>query len=81
MDPSAVDLRDFHRFLDELIASGRATTPEDAVDEWRTMHPTPEMIEEDVLAVGEALEGIANGDKGMDFDEFARELRARYGLP
>jgi hypothetical protein len=80
MNPqSEADLQGFHHFVGEMVAGGRAATPEEILDEWRAMHPSPEEIEEDVLAVGEAIEAIENGDEGMDFEEFNRELRARYG--
>ena len=37
------DLRDFHHFLGEkLNADGAILSPEEALDEWRRLHPEPQ---------------------------------------
>jgi hypothetical protein len=76
------ELRDFHRFLtDKLNADGVDLSPEEALDEWRRLHPQTKAFEEDVAAIQEALDDIAKGDRGMPFDQFDRDFRRRHNLP
>jgi hypothetical protein len=76
------ELREFHHFLGEKLNNGGAgLSPEEALDEWRRMHPENDASDEDVAAVQEALDDIAAGDKGMLFDEFDRDFRKRHNLP
>lgn len=78
----ADELRDFHRFLSDKLSAGSADlSPEEALDEWRQLHPVSEASDEDVAAVQEALDDMAKGDRGIPFEEFDRELRKRYNLP
>ena len=70
------ELRAFHEFLGEKLKNGGAElSPEEAVDEWRDLHPDPEYLDEDAAAIQEALDDMANGDKGMPADEAIAELR------
>jgi hypothetical protein len=72
------DLNQFHQFLGEKLRAGqRSLLPEDVLDEWRGLHPFPKAIDEDIAAIDEAMEDIKNGDCGMSFEEFDRELRSR----
>jgi hypothetical protein len=76
------ELRDFHRFLGEVLSDGRSDwSPEEALDEWRGQHPNAHASEEDVVAVQEALTDLANGDRGIPFEEFDRDFRQRHNLP
>jgi len=75
------ELRDFHQFLGTKLKDGGIDcSPEEALDEWRRLHPDVQALE-DLAAIGEALEDVANGDRGMPFDEFDRDFRKRHNLP
>lgn len=75
------ELRDFHRFFDERVNNGPAAlSPEEVVDEWRTLHPDPKASEEDIAALQEAIDDTQAGDAGIPFDEFDADFRARHGL-
>jgi hypothetical protein len=76
------ELRAFHRFLTEKLgADGIDLSPEEALDEWRRLHPQAEAFDEDVAAIQEALDDMAKGDRGIPFDEFDRDFRKRHNLP
>jgi hypothetical protein len=78
----ATELREFHRFLtDKLRADGTDVSPEEALDEWRQLHPQTPGFEEDVAAIREALDDLAQGDRGIPFDQFDCDFRQRYNLP
>jgi hypothetical protein len=75
------ELRHFHQFLgDKLNGAGTDWSPEEALDEWRRLHPTAQPLEE-VAAIREALDDVANGDRGIPFDEFDCDFRKRHNLP
>ncbi len=79
---SASDLREFYRFVGEKVHNGGASlSPEEVLDEWRALHPSPEAVEEDMAAIQEAIDDMQNGDVGMPFEAFDREFRARHNLP
>ena len=74
------ELRDFHRFLGEKLSNGGADlSPEEVLDEWRQANPDQQT--DDVAAIQEALDDLADGDKGMLFEDFDREFRERHQLP
>jgi hypothetical protein len=76
------ELRDFHRFLaDKLSADGIDLSPEEALDEWRRLHPQTQSFGEDVAAIQEALDDMDKGDRGIPFDQFDRDFRTRHNLP
>jgi hypothetical protein len=76
------ELRDFHRFLgDKLRADGINLSPEEALDEWRQLHPQTHAFDEEVAAIREALDDMAKGDRGVPFDQFDRDFRKRHNLP
>jgi len=76
------ELREFHRFLTgKLSAGGIDLSPEEALDEWRQLHPQTQGFDEEVAAVREALDDIAKGDRGMPFDQFDQDFRKRHNLP
>lgn len=75
------ELHNFRRFLDEKLNSGNAELlPEEALDEWRQLHPNPEAFEEDAAAIHESLDDLANGDKGIPFSEFDEPFRKEHNL-
>ncbi len=76
------ELDEFHKFLGHHLRNGGARlSPEEALDEWRRLHPDHDANDEDVAAIREALDDLANGDQGMLFEDFDREFRKRHGLP
>jgi hypothetical protein len=80
MAASINELRDFHDFLGEELSNGGADlSPEEAVDEWRRLHPGSSA--EDAAAVQEALDDLAAGETAMTFEEFDLEFRKRHQLP
>lgn len=71
----------FHRFVADQLRQGREhVSPEEALDLWRTQHPSAEFDDETVLAVQEALDDMQAGDEGIPIREFDREFRSRHGL-
>jgi hypothetical protein len=78
---STEELREFHRFLtDKLLADEAPLSPEEALDEWRQLHPEAHVLDEDVAAIREALDDIAKGDQGIPLDQFDRDFRRRHGF-
>lgn len=79
---SQSDLSDFYRFVGEKVHQARASmSPEEVLDEWRTLHPDPHAMEEDAAAIQEAIDDRECGDAGIPFEEFDREFRARRKIP
>jgi hypothetical protein len=77
-----VELQDFHRFLSEKLSAGPiAWSPEEALDEWRRLHPDSQTSDEEVAAIQEALTDMARGDRGVPFEEFDRAFRKKHHLP
>ena len=75
------ELVSFHRFVaDQLKQGQRDVSPEEALDLWRTQHPSQELADDTVLAVQEALDDMQAGDQGLPLDQFDREFRVRHGL-
>ena len=82
--PSEVidELRDFHQFLGEKLKGGRIDwSPEEALDEWRRLHPDDQTPADDLAAIQEALADLARGDRGLPFEEFDLAFRQRHNLP
>lgn len=76
------ELLEFHRFLtDKLRADQIDLSPEEALDEWRRLHPQSQGGIEEVTAIQEALDDMAKGDRGIPFDQFDRDFRKRHNLP
>ena len=76
------ELREFRRFLTEKVGSDEVNlSPEEALDEWRRLHPPADAPAEDAAAIQEALDDLAKGDRGLPFDQFDREFRQRQNLP
>jgi hypothetical protein len=76
------ELREFHRFLaNKLDTNGVDLSPEEALDEWRRLHPQTKALDEEVAAIQEALDDMAKGDQGIPFDQFDRDFRKRHNLP
>lgn len=83
MSSQVVDeLRDFHQFLGDKLKGGRVDwSPEEALDEWRRLHPDEQGPADDLAAIQEALADLAKGDRGVPFEEFDRDFRERHNLP
>jgi len=80
--PMTDELKNFHRFLSEKLQDDRVDwSPEEAVDEWRRLHPDVQAFAEEVAAIQEALIDQANGDQGIPFEDFDRDFRKRHNLP
>jgi hypothetical protein len=76
------ELREFHRFLtDKVHLEAIDLSPEEALDEWRRLHPQTDTADEDAAAIREALDDMSKGDRGIPFDQFDREFRKRHNLP
>jgi hypothetical protein len=74
----ASDLQDFHRFLGERLATGSShLSPEEALDEWRVLHPTRDELAESVFAVRRAIGDMRAGDRGREVDAILAEVRQR----
>jgi hypothetical protein len=76
----STELADFQQFVGEHVQRGLALSPEEVLDLWRAMHPTPAALDEDVEAVREALAELDAGEPGMTIEEFAAEFKRRYGI-
>ena len=75
----SAELRAFHEFLASKLTNGAPElTPEEALDEWRRLNPNAEAEAQELAAIKEALDDVANGDYGMPFAQFDREFRARH---
>ena len=75
------DLRDFHEFIGQKLASGSASlSPEAALDEWRSDHPDPRELAESLGALREALEEADRGE-GIPLGDAIEEIRRRHKLP
>jgi hypothetical protein len=76
------ELRDFHQFLSAKLRDSHIDwSPEEAVDEWRRLHPDSQAAAEDIAAIHEALTDMVNGDQGIPFEEFDRNFRKQHNLP
>ena len=75
------ELTNFHQFLSQKIDQfGDSTTPEQALDMWRMIHPAPRDFEENIDAVREALADMENGDRGLELETFDTEFRTRHRI-
>ena len=73
------ELEKFHKFIGEKLSNGAADmTPEEALDEWRALHPTAEELAESVAAIKEALADMEAGDTGISLEEFDRQFREKH---
>ncbi len=80
--PIQKELREFVGFLDEKLRNSDAElSPEEALDEWRTIHSAEADSEEEVAAIQETLDDLANGEIGTLYEEFDRDFRERHHLP
>jgi hypothetical protein len=79
---STNELLQFRDFIDKKLNNGsNDLSPEEALDEWRETHPEADEAEDTVAAIQEALDDMANGDRGRSADELIAEIRSQYGLP
>ncbi len=73
----ADELDSFHQFLsDKLKTETTRSSPEQVLDEWRSLHPDPNEFE----AIRESLVAMHAGDRGISLEDFDREFRQKNGL-
>ncbi len=79
MNTDAVsELQSFQQFVGDIVSRGESNaSPEEALDQWRAMHPR----DDDLIAVREALDDMNAGDRGVPLDEFDQQFRSRHNLP
>jgi hypothetical protein len=76
------ELREFHRFLGAKLENGGADLlPEEALEEWRQIHPEPWDDEDDVAAIQAALDDRDRGEKGISLEELDRQIRKEFNFP
>lgn len=76
------ELQQFRDFLDEKLKNGGAELfPEEALEQWRQLHPDPLDDEDDVAAIQAAIDDSENGERGMPLEEFDREFRKKHNIP
>ena len=72
------ELASFHKFLTERLKEDEVDlSPEEALDLWRSEHPTLREQSETVMALREALNDMDRGDRGISFEQFDREFQQR----
>lgn len=77
---SASELSEFHNFIGmKLHNGGSQPSPEEVLDEWRTLHPEP-ISDDDLVAIQEAITDVESGDRGIPFEEFKRQFRIRHDI-
>ncbi|MEX0712475.1 MAG: hypothetical protein WD278_09005 [Pirellulales bacterium] len=75
------ELASFHRFIsDRLQRDDTRLSPEEALELWRSQHPSPEEYSETVDALREALGDMERGDTGMPLEQFDHEFRRRRNI-
>ena len=73
----ADELESFHQFvIDKLKTPETRPTPEQVLDEWRSLHPDPD----DFAAIRESLDAMHAGDRGIALNDFDIAFRAQNGL-
>jgi ferric-dicitrate binding protein FerR (iron transport regulator) len=73
------ELLQFHQFVAQKLATNdQALSPEEALEQWREEHPSPEETEQTVAAVMKALQAMRAGEKGVPAREFLARLRAEH---
>lgn len=79
---STNELLQFRDFINKRLTNGsNDLSPEEALDEWREAHPEADDAEGAIAAIQEALDDMANGDRGRSADELVAEIRSQYELP
>ena len=77
----ASELERFHQFIAHKLSNGESDlSPEEALDEWRALNPTPEELAANVAALQRALAQADRGE-GIPLDECIEQLRRKYNLP
>ena len=71
------DLESFTQFAKQKIAAGEtAASMDELFRQWRNKR----IAAEDAAAVLEAVRDLERGERGVDFETFAREISKRYGF-
>ena len=75
------ELAAFHHFVGEQLENSvERPTPEECLEMWRASHPSPEELEDSVVAVTRALDEADRGE-GKTLEEFDRDFREKHGIP
>jgi len=77
---SSSDYSAFVQFAAAQLQAGTEITPEQAVEQWRAMHPSDDEMSDIEALVQEAIDDVAAGDKGIPFDDVLKEIEMRYGM-
>jgi len=77
---SSSDFSGFVQFAAAHLQAGTELTPEQAVEQWRAMHPSEDEAADLEAAIQESLDDMEAGEIGIPFEEFKREFRLRNGL-
>lgn len=76
-DPHS-ELAQFQQFVGQHVQSGTPLSPEEVLDLWRIEHP--QSLDDDAIAIRQALADFDAGEMGVPLDEFEREFRRRHGI-
>ncbi|MGQ0634469.1 MAG: hypothetical protein ACT4QC_07660 [Planctomycetaceae bacterium] len=75
------ELARFERFVSECVEGDKANlSPEETLDLWRAENPHPDDAAETILAIRQALNDIAAGERGVPLEEFDVRFRQKHGL-
>lgn len=77
-DPHS-ELAQFQQFVGQHVQSGTQLSPEEVLDLWRLEHP--QSLDDDAIAIRQALADFEAGELGTPLGEFEREFRRRHNLP
>jgi hypothetical protein len=77
-DPHS-ELAQFQQFVGQHVQNGTPLSPEEVLDLWRIEHP--QSLDDDAIAIRQALADFDAGEMGVPLDEFEREFRRRHNLP
>lgn len=71
----------FHQYIGEHLRNGGShLSPEEALEEWRLLHPDAGLHAENVKAIKAALRDMEAGDRGIPFEDHLREIREEFDL-
>lgn len=73
------ELAQFHRFVEGILGEGNVDiSPEECLDQWRSLHPSDDELAASAAAVRAAIAESEAG-LGRPAEQVLAELRAKYG--